>query len=306
MTDVSGRTTVTTALNEFWTGLQSIREEATSRWRAQGWSLDMAKKKKKNERNIWDTLEESKKQRSLFWWNGNWTPSQKTKRFVRRKLGTAHYTSNSTPTVKHGGGSVMLWRSVWAEGNGRLLRTEETKNGTEFTNFVSELASEDCQKHIDERRPLMFWIDAGLSSERSCHWKICIMFSSFDWAPASYCELREPWNLDCSCREYPVKTRRSCKLNHHRSAKLHGHPDTWCWTDWCEIFYDIHGPQRSKPINFSSTVTMRFFIFCAYWINCHKIRYRYPWWPDNESYCFWRVKILIVHYIIAIFLMDQQ
>lgn len=216
----------------------------------------------KKKRNIRDTLEERTKQRSLFWWNGNWAPSQKTKRFVRRKLGTVHYTSNSTPTAMHGGGRVMLWRSVWAEGNGRLFRTEETKNGTEWTNFLSELAFEDCQKHIDERRPLMFWIGAGLSSERSCHWKICIMLSSFDWAPASYWELREPWNLGCSCSEYPVKTRHSCKWNVHQSAKLHGRPNAWCWTDWCEIFYDIHGPQRSKPINFEVNHEVLYIFMC--------------------------------------------
>ncbi len=32
-----------------------------------------------------------------------------SKRYVWRKPGTAHYLSNTVPTVKHGGGSIMLW-----------------------------------------------------------------------------------------------------------------------------------------------------------------------------------------------------
>ncbi len=32
-----------------------------------------------------------------------------SKRYVWRKPGTAHHLSNTVPTVKHGGGSIMLW-----------------------------------------------------------------------------------------------------------------------------------------------------------------------------------------------------
>lgn len=91
------------------------------------------------------TFEEHKRQKRLFRWNGNWTLSHKTKLSVRQKLGTAHYPFNSTPAAKHGGGSVMLWRSFSAEGSGRLVRMEGTMNGTKWTNFLGELVSE-CQK----------------------------------------------------------------------------------------------------------------------------------------------------------------
>ncbi len=48
-----------------------------------------------------------------------------SKRYVWRKPGTAHHLSNTVPTVKHGGGSIMLWGCFSAAGTGRLVAIEE-------------------------------------------------------------------------------------------------------------------------------------------------------------------------------------
>ncbi|KAG2469759.1 TCB1 transposase, partial [Polypterus senegalus] len=40
---------------------------------------------------------------------------------VWRKPGTAHHQANTIPTVKHGGGSIMLWGCFSAAGTGRLV-----------------------------------------------------------------------------------------------------------------------------------------------------------------------------------------
>ncbi len=53
---------------------------------------------------------------------------QNAKCYVWSKPGTAHHLANTIPTVKHGGGSIMLWGCFSAAETGRLVRIEGKMN----------------------------------------------------------------------------------------------------------------------------------------------------------------------------------
>ena len=60
------------------------------------------------------------------------------KRFVWWKPSTDHHPFNTIPTVKHGGGSIMLWRCFSAAGTGRLIRVDGTMNGAKYRQILEE------------------------------------------------------------------------------------------------------------------------------------------------------------------------
>ena len=60
------------------------------------------------------------------------------RRHVWRKPGTAHHEANTIPTVKHGGGSIMLWGCFSAAGTGRLVRIEGKMNAAMYRDILDE------------------------------------------------------------------------------------------------------------------------------------------------------------------------
>ena len=57
---------------------------------------------------------------------------------VWRKPGTTHHQANTIPTVKHGGGSIMLWGYFSAAGTGRLVRIEGKMNAAMYRDILDE------------------------------------------------------------------------------------------------------------------------------------------------------------------------
>ncbi len=68
-----------------------------------------------------------------------------SKRYVWRKPGTAHHLSNTVPTVKHGGGSIMLWGCFSAAGTGRLVTIEGKMNAAKYRDILDENLLQSAQ-----------------------------------------------------------------------------------------------------------------------------------------------------------------
>ena len=60
------------------------------------------------------------------------------KHHVWRKPGTAHHLANTLPTVKHSGGSIMLWGCFSAVGTGRLVKIKGNMNEAKYRGILDE------------------------------------------------------------------------------------------------------------------------------------------------------------------------
>ncbi|KAG2466723.1 TCB1 transposase, partial [Polypterus senegalus] len=60
------------------------------------------------------------------------------RRHVWRKPGTAHHQANTIPTVKHGGGSIMLWGCFSAAETGRLVRIKGKMTAAMYRDILDE------------------------------------------------------------------------------------------------------------------------------------------------------------------------
>ncbi|KAI4876531.1 hypothetical protein NFI96_000478, partial [Prochilodus magdalenae] len=59
-------------------------------------------------------------------------------RYVWRRKNQAYEQKNTLPTVKHGGGSVMLWGCFASNGTGKLQRVQGTMNSLQYQEILEE------------------------------------------------------------------------------------------------------------------------------------------------------------------------
>ncbi|GFV59535.1 transposable element Tcb1 transposase [Trichonephila clavipes] len=87
-------------------------------------------------------------------------------KLVWRKQGTALEKENLVPTVKHGGGGVMVWGCMAANGMGRLTFIDSTLNHMGYINIVKENLKQSAQdlNHGDD-----FWFQQDNDPKHTAH-----------------------------------------------------------------------------------------------------------------------------------------
>ena len=80
-----------------------------------------------------------------YWQNILWTDEttvelfgRNTQHYVWRKNGTAHQHQNLIPTVKYGGGSIMVWGCFAASGPGQLAIINRKMNSWFYQDILQE------------------------------------------------------------------------------------------------------------------------------------------------------------------------
>lgn len=61
------------------------------------------------------------------------------------KTNTANHPENTIPTVKHGGGNIMLWGYSSSAGTGKLVKVDRKVNGAKHRAILEEYQLESTE-----------------------------------------------------------------------------------------------------------------------------------------------------------------
>lgn len=80
-----------------------------------------------------------------YWSNIIWSDETKIElfghnqqRYIWRKKNTAHVVKNTVPTVKHGGGSIMIWGCFNLKGTGKMTTIEGRMDSVKYQSILKE------------------------------------------------------------------------------------------------------------------------------------------------------------------------
>uniref|UniRef100_A0AAZ3SLG3 Transposase Tc1-like domain-containing protein n=1 Tax=Oncorhynchus tshawytscha TaxID=74940 RepID=A0AAZ3SLG3_ONCTS len=65
--------------------------------------------------------------------------------YVWRKSNTAHHPEHTLPTVKHGGGSIMVWACFSSAGTGKMVKIDGKMDGAKYRTILEENLMESAK-----------------------------------------------------------------------------------------------------------------------------------------------------------------
>ena len=118
------------------------------------------------------------------------------KRYVWKKPSTARHPSNTIPTMKHGGGSIMLWGFFSVARTGRYVRIEGAMNGAKYRQILEENPLQST-KDIAPQRRFVFQQDndAKQTAKATLEWLQNKNVKVLEWPSQSpdFNPIENPW-----------------------------------------------------------------------------------------------------------------
>lgn len=109
--------------------------------------------------------------------------------YVRRRVGEEYNPDCVVPTVKHGGGSIMIWGCMAADGVGEMMLCEGRMNSTKYTEVLeTALAPSVTQIFGDTNTDGVKFQQDNATCHKSAHtmaWMAQNGIDLLDWPPQS-------------------------------------------------------------------------------------------------------------------------